>query len=77
MMHSSPEWQHDTKKLSEELIELASELIKQANKPWQDRHAKIQDELADVTYRLDKVIQWYDTKVIAKRMAEKSGDKDQ
>ena len=29
MMHSSPEWQHDTKKLSEELIELASELVSQ------------------------------------------------
>ena len=74
-MHNNEDWKHDAKKLAEELIELAGELIKQTNKPWQDRHSKIQDELADVTWRLDRMLEWYDKKAIVKRMAHKWGDK--
>ena len=75
-MHNNEDWKHDARKLSEELVELAGELIKQTNKPWQDRHSKIQDEIADVSYRLNNMIEWYDTKAIAKRMVDKWGGKD-
>ena len=76
-MHNNEDWKHDAKKLAEELIELSGELIKQSNKPWQDRHSKIQDELADVAWRLDKMIQWYSTEAIAKRMTDKWGEKNE
>ena len=77
MMHNNEDWKHDAKKLAEEAIELAGELIKQSNKPWQDRHSKIQDELADVAWRLDKMIHWYSTEAIAKRMTDKWGEKNE
>ena len=32
MMHNNEDWKHDAKKLAEEAIELAGELIKQSNK---------------------------------------------
>ena len=75
-MHKNEDWKHDASKLAEELLELASELVKQINKPHKDYHSKIQDELADVSYRLNNMILWYDTKVMAKRMIDKWGEKD-
>ena len=75
-MHKNEDWKHDAGKLAEELLELAAELVKQLNKPHKDYHAKIQDEMADVSYRLNNMILWYDTKVIAKRMIDKWGEKD-
>ena len=76
-MHKNEDWKHDANKLAEELLELAAELVKQLNKPHKDYHAKIQDEMADVSYRLNNMIEWYDTKVIAKRMVDKWGEKDE
>ena len=75
-MHKNEDWKHDASKLAEELLELASELVKQINKPHKDYHSKIQDEMADVSYRLNNMILWYDTKVMAKRMIDKWGEKD-
>ena len=75
-MHKNEDWKHDAGKLAEELLELAAELVKQLNKPHKDYHAKIQDEMADVSYRLNNMILWYDTKVMAKRMIDKWGEKD-
>ena len=75
-MHKNEDWKHDAGKLAEELLELAAELVKLLNKPHKDYHAKIQDEMADVSYRLNNMIEWYDTKVMAKRMIDKWGEKD-
>ena len=75
-MHNNEDWKHDANKLSEELVELAAELIKQSNKPHKDYHDKIQDELADVAYRMDRMIEWYSTEAMAQRMIDKWGDKD-
>jgi len=77
LMHKNEDWKHDASKLAEELLELASELVKQYNKPHKDYHSKIQDELADVSYRLNNMIEWYDTKAMAQRMVDKWGDKDE
>ena len=74
-MHKNEDWKHDANKLVEELLELASELVKQVNKPHKDYHSNIQDEMADVSYRLNNMIEWYDTKVMAKRMIDKWGEK--
>ena len=77
-MHKNEDWKHDANKLAEELLELATELVKQSNKPHKDYHDKIQDELADVAYRLDKMVEWYDTKAMAQRMVDKwGGEKDE
>ena len=76
-MHKNEDWKHDANKLAEELLELASELVKQVNKPHRDYHDKIQDELADVAYRMDKMIEWYSTEAMAQRMIDKWGDKDE
>tara|TARA_Y100000310_G_C20241247_1_gene604778 strand:+ start:166 stop:402 length:237 start_codon:yes stop_codon:yes gene_type:complete len=75
-MHKNEDWKHDASKLAEELLELAVELVKQVNKPKKDYHSKIQDEMADVSYRLNNMIEWYDTKAMAKRMIDKWGRKD-
>ena len=75
-MHKNEDWKHDAGKLAEELLELAAELVKQLNKPHKAYHAKIQDEMADVSYWLNNMIEWYDTKVMAKRMIDKWGEKD-
>ena len=75
-MHKNEDWKHDANKLAEELLELASELVKQVNKPHRDYHDKIQDELADVAYRMDRMIEWYSTEAMAQRMIDKWGDKD-
>ena len=75
-MHNNEDWKHDANKLAEELLELAAELIKQSNKPHKNYHNKIQNEISDVTYRLNNMIEWYDTKAISKRMVDKWGDKD-
>ena len=75
-MHKNEDWKHDANKLAEELLELASELVKQVNKPHKDYHDKIQDELADVAYRMDRMIEWYSTEAMAQRMIDKWGDKD-
>ena len=77
-MHNNEDWKHDANKLTEEMLELASELVKQYNKPHKDYHDKIQDELTDVAYRLDKMVEWYDTKAMAQRMVDKwGGEKDE
>ena len=77
-MHKNEDWKHDANKLAEELLELASELVKQVNKPHRDYHDKIQDELADVAYRMDKMIEWYSTEAMAQRMVDKwGGEKDE
>jgi len=75
-MHKNEDWKHDANKLAEELLELASELVKQSNKPDKNYHSNIQDELADVAYRLDKMVEWYDTKAMAQRMVDKWGGKE-
>tara|TARA_Y100000310_G_scaffold125034_1_gene123881 strand:+ start:118 stop:354 length:237 start_codon:yes stop_codon:yes gene_type:complete len=75
-MHKNEDWKHDANKLAEELLELAVELVKQSNKPHKDYHDKIQDELADVAYRMDRMIEWYSTEAMARRMIDKWGDKD-
>ena len=75
-MHKNEDWKHDANKLAEELLELAAELVKQSNKPHKDYHDKIQDELADVAYRMDRMIEWYSTEAMAHRMIDKWGDKD-
>ena len=75
-MHKNKDWKHDANKLTEELLELASELVKQSNKPHKDYHHKIQHELADVTYRMDRMIEWYSTEAIAQRVVDKWGNKD-
>ena len=72
-MHNSKDWQHDAKKCIEELSELATELIKQYNKPHKDYHAKIQEELADVIYRTDKMVIYYDQEAIERRINDKWG----
>ena len=72
-MHNNEDWKHDANKLTEEMLELASELVKQYNKPHKDYHSKIQDEIADVSYRLNNMIEWYDTKAMAQRMVDKWG----
>jgi NTP pyrophosphatase (non-canonical NTP hydrolase) len=73
-MHRDKDWKHDAKKLTEELLELATELVKQHNKPHKYYHDKIQDELADVAYRMDRMIEWYSTEAIAQRVVDKWGD---
>ena len=75
-MHNNEDWKHDAKKLAEELLELATELVKQYNKPHKYYHDKIQDELADVTYRMDKMMAYYDSIAIATRITNKWGKKD-
>ena len=77
-MHKNEDWKHDANKLAEELLELATELVKQYNKPHKDYHDKIQDELTDVAYRLDKMVEWYSTEAMAQRMVDKwGGEKDE
>ena len=75
-MHRNEDWQHDAKKLAEELLELSTELVKQSNKPHKDYHDKIQDELADVAYRMDKMMVYYDRMAIATRITDKWGNEE-
>ena len=72
-MHRGKDWKHDAKKCIEELSELTTELIKQYNKPRKDYHDKIQDELADVIYRTDKMVLYYDQDAIERRITDKWG----
>ena len=74
-MHNNEDWKHDAKKLAEELLELAAELVKQYNKPHKDYHDKIQNELVDVAYRMDRMTEWYSTEVMAQRMVDKWGER--
>ena len=72
-IHDSKDWQYDARKCIEELNELATELIKQYNKPHKDYHTKIQDELADVIYRTDKMVIYYSQEAIERRINNKWG----
>ena len=77
MIHYNKDWTIDALKLSEEMSELSTRIIQQVNKPHKDIHAKIQDEVADVAYRLNKMILWYDAQAIRKRMVDKWGNKNE
>ena len=72
-MHNNEDWQYDASKLIEELLELASKLVKQSNKPHRDYHSNIQDELADVIYRTDKMVVYYDQDAMESRINNKWG----
>ena len=66
---------HAILKCIEELNELATVLIQQHNKPNKDMYSKIQDEIADVKYRVSQLEQRYDTRAIDARMYRKWGYK--
>ena len=69
-------WQHDARKCIEELNELAVVLIQQYNKPWTKKHGDIQDELADVQYRISNLIdRYYSEAAVLRRIQEKWGGK--
>ena len=72
-MHNNEDWKYDASKLVEELLELASELVKQSNKLHRDYHSNIQDELADVIYRTDKMVVYYDQDAMESRINNKWG----
>jgi NTP pyrophosphatase (non-canonical NTP hydrolase) len=58
-------------KLTEELVELATAMMHQRNKPKSDFHREIEDELADVEAWLFSVKQYYDTDYIDNRVKAK------
>ena len=40
------------------------------------RELFVPKQLADVAYRMDRMIEWYSTEAIAQRVVDKWGDKD-
>ena len=67
----SPERERDVLKCIEELNELATVLIQQHNKPSKDMASKIQDEIADVRFRLGQLEKYYDKQTIDDRINRK------
>jgi len=60
------------KKLIEELLELATILTQQMNKPRKNFTKAIIEELGDVKWRISQVEQYYDLDAIQKRINKKS-----
>ena len=66
---------HTVLKCIEELNELATVLMQQHNKPTKDMYRKIQDEIADVKYRIGQIEQYYNQSAIDARIHRKWGIK--
>ena len=66
---------HTVLKCIEELNELATVLMQQYNKPSKDMYSKIQDEIADVKYRIGQIEQYYNQSAIDARIHRKWGIK--
>ena len=60
------------KKLIEELLELATILTQQMNKPKKDFTKHIIEEIGDVKWRLGQVEKYYDSCAIQKRINKKN-----
>ena len=75
MPKPSPPNNHTILKCIEELNELATVLMQQHNKPSKDMYSKIQDEIADVKYRVGQVERYYNQPAINARIHRKWGDK--
>lgn len=60
------------KKLIEELLELATILTQQMNKPRKNFTEAIIEELGDVKWRISQVEQYYDLDAIQKRINKKN-----
>jgi len=58
-------------KLTEELVELATAMLQQRNKPKTDFHREIEDEIADVEVWLAAVKRYYDEEYINNRVSIK------
>ena len=70
-----PPYNHTVLKCIEELNELATVLMQQHNKPTKDMYSKIQDEIADVKYRIGQIEQYYNQSAIDARIHRKWGIK--
>jgi NTP pyrophosphatase (non-canonical NTP hydrolase) len=64
--------QYDHLKCIEELNELATVLMQQFNKPHKDLSEDIVEELGDVYYRLENVMDYYDRDLILARKLYKA-----
>ena len=64
--------QYDYLKCIEELNELATVLIQQFNKPHKDLSEDIVEEIGDVYYRLENVMDYYDRDLILARKLYKA-----
>ena len=71
MPKPSPPNNHTILKCIEELNELATVLMQQHNKPSKDMASKIQDEIADVRFRLGQLEKYYDKQTIDDRINRK------
>jgi hypothetical protein len=64
-----PRKQYDYLKCIEELNELATVLMQQFNKPHKDLSGDVVEELGDVYYRLDNIMDYYDEdSVLARKL---------
>ena len=64
-----PRKQYDHLKCIEELNELATVLMQQFNKPHKDLSVGVVEELGDVYYRLDNMMDYYDEdSVLARKL---------
>ena len=64
--------QYDYLKCVEELNELATILMQQFNKPHKDLSEDVIEELGDVYYRLDNMMDYYDRDLVLARKLYKA-----
>jgi NTP pyrophosphatase (non-canonical NTP hydrolase) len=64
--------QYDYLKCIEELNELATVLMQQFNKPHKDLSEDVVEELGDVYYRLDNIMDYYDGDLVSARKLYKA-----
>jgi len=64
--------QYDYLKCIEELNELATVLMQQFNKPHKDLSESVVEELGDVYYRLDNMMDYYDRDLVLARKLYKA-----
>ena len=64
--------QYDYLKCIEELNELATILMQQLNRPHKAYDDEIVDEMGDVLYRLENMLEYYDRKKVLARKKYKS-----
>jgi len=67
-----PRKQYDYLKCIEELNELATVLMQQFNKPHKDLSGGVVEELGDVYYRLDNIMDYYDGDLVSARKLYKA-----
>ena len=67
-MTRKTQYEHDHRKCMEECMELATALAFKQNKPNKDFTKEIEDEIADVYFRLEKLSHYYNWITITDRI---------